>query len=174
MRWKRLNARGCFTLSESIEIDADVARVFATWNRYETFPSFMESVRRTRRIDAQRVLWDVDVVGHQVVWEAHIVELVPEELVRWESSWGAPNAGEVRFESPADGVTALTVDIEYHPQGWRESLGARIGLVDLHVRRDLARFREFLEDDPRAAAGASVPAVHMPPAHFRQDKEMTP
>jgi uncharacterized membrane protein len=145
MRWKTRNPMGRFTLSESIEIDASVESVFADWNRIEDFPRFMESVRRTKRIDERRVLWDVDIAGHQVVWEARIIECVPEKLVRWESSWGAPNSGEVRFEDLAADRTRLTASIEFLPQRGLEHLGARLALVDLHVRRDLERFRRFAE-----------------------------
>jgi uncharacterized membrane protein len=123
MLWKTKDPLGCFTLRESIEIDEEVETVFAHWNRFEDFPLFMESVRRTKRIGEQRVLWDTDIAGRQVVWEARIVESVPEKLVRWESSWGAPNSGEVRFD-------ALP-----------------------HVRRDLERFAHFVARVESAAAG---------------------
>lgn len=148
MRWKTKNALGRFTLRETVVIDSEVGCVFAHWNDYEKFPHFMDSVRRTKQIDAQRVLWDVDVAGHQVVWEARIVQFVPEKLVRWQSSWGAWNSGEARFERLPEARTRMSVAIEFLPWGPVEILGARLGLVDLHVRRDLARFRRFVEDLP--------------------------
>jgi uncharacterized membrane protein len=138
-----------FTVRESIQIEDDIASVFAKWNRVEAFPRFMESVRHTKRIDGQRVLWDIDIAGRQIVWEARIVELIPEKLVRWESSWGAPNQGEVHFEDLADHRTRLAVSIEFCPQRAVEHLGARIGLVDQCVRRDLQRFRNHVEQAPR-------------------------
>lgn len=146
MRWKTKNPLGRLTLCESIEIDEDVETVFAHWNRFEAFPRFMDSVRRAKRIDAQHVLWDVEIAGQQVVWEARIVEFVPDKLLRWESSWGAANSGEVRFEPLAGGRTRLTVDIAFRPRRALERLGARSGLVDLHVRRELERFRYLVED----------------------------
>lgn len=148
MRWNKTDRSGRFTLNESIEIDEGVACVFAHWDRVEDFPLFMDSVRRTKRIDAERVLWDVDISGHQVVWEARIVERIPEKLIRWESSWGASHAGEARFEALVDERTRLTIAIEFRPQGRLERLGARIGLTDLQLRRDLERFRHYVERLP--------------------------
>jgi len=148
MRWKKKDPSGRFTLNESTEIDEGIACVFGHWDRVEDFPLFMDSVRRTKRIDAQRVLWDVDIGGHQVVFEARILERIPEKRIRWESSWGATNAGEARFEARSDGCTRLTVAIAFRPRGLLESLGARIGLADLHVRRDLERFRRYVERLP--------------------------
>lgn len=123
-------------------------QVFARWSRCEDFPGLMESVRRTKRIDERRSLWDVDILGRQVVWEAQLVESVPQERIRWASSWGAPHAGEVRFEALAEGGTRVSVAIEYRPRGLVEQLGARLGVVDLHVQRDLALFRRSVEREP--------------------------
>lgn len=143
--WKTKDPLGRFELCESIVIDREVASVFAHWNRFEEFPRFMGSVRRTKRIDGQCVLWDIDIAGHQVVWEARIVELVPEKLMRWESRWGAANAGEVHFEALEGPRTRVTVRIEFEPRRALARLGARFGLVDRHVRRDLDHFRRFVE-----------------------------
>lgn len=149
MIWKSKDPLGRFSLSESIEIDAAVGRVFAHWSRYEDFPHFMESVRRTKCIDEHRVLWDIDIAGRQVVLEARIVESIAEKRIRWESARGTPSVGTVRFEELPDAGTRITVEIEYLPLGFLETLGARCGLVDLHVRRDLARFRRFVESLPQ-------------------------
>lgn len=143
--WTRRDRLGHFHLVETLVIDADVGRVFAQWRHFEALPRIMENVRRSRCITPDRVLWDVDINGHQVVWEAHIIACVPEKLIRWESTWGAPNWGEVRFEALPGPRTRLGVEIEYQPQGLLEHIGARLGLADLHVRRDMDRFRRHVE-----------------------------
>lgn len=134
-----------FRVERSIEVDAAIGRVFSRWSRYEDFPRFMESVRRTKRIDDRRMLWDVDILGRQFVWEALVVENNPEKSICWNSTWGVSNRGEVRFESLSDDRTRITIEIEYRPRGFLECLGARSGLVDLHVSRDLAHFRSVIE-----------------------------
>lgn len=139
------SAPGRRELIESVEIDDTVDRVYAQWERYETFPLIMESVRRTKRIDDHRVLWDVEVAGHQLVWAALIVDCAPGKSVRWESTWGVRNSGEVRFEALPEGRTRLTVDIRYRPRRLLEHIGARLGIVDRALRRDLDRFRRFVE-----------------------------
>lgn len=145
MSGKIASSRRRFSVERSIEIDACLERVFDRWSRYEEFPHFMECVRHTKQIDERRVLWDVDITGRQLVWEARIVETVPDELIRWESVWGASNRGEIHFEPLSDCRTRLTVVIEYRPRGVLEQLAARARLVDLQVRRDLARFRRVVE-----------------------------
>ena len=108
----------------------------------------LQSVRRTKRIDEGRVLWDVDILGHQVVWESTVEEIVPRQLIRWRSTWGARNTGEVRFDPLPGARTRLTVQIAYRPKGLLERLGAHLRLVDLHLRRDLARFKAIVERLP--------------------------
>lgn len=133
----------------SIEIGADVDRVFRQWTRYEELPRLMEGVRRTRRIDERRILWDVDVFGRQVVWEAEIVESVPSERIRWATRSGASHAGEVAFDELDGDRTRVRVDVCYRPEGVLERVGARLGLVAARIRRDLERFRSVLESGPQ-------------------------
>jgi uncharacterized membrane protein len=145
MGWKTTNGLGGFELRESIEIDADVGSTFAGWSHFEDFPRFLHSIRRTRRIDAQRFLWDIDIAGHQVVWDARIVERVPAKLVRWQSSDDAPDRGEIQFQALEPGRSRLTVEIAFWPRRMLARLFAHLGLVDRIVHRELERFRDFVE-----------------------------
>lgn len=145
MRWRPTCFRQHFRASRAIEIGAPVERVYRHWTRYEDFPHLMASVRRAKRIDERCVLWDVDIAGHQLVWEARIVEDVPRERIRWESRRGPDHRGEVRFEALSTERTRLAVTIEYTTRSWLEWLGARLALVEIELARDLARFRRHLE-----------------------------
>lgn len=154
-----------FETEESIEIDADVHRVFGEWSRVERFPRMLESVRRTKRIDEVRVLWDLDILGHQIVWESTVEEIIPQRLIRWRSIWGARNTGEARFEPLPGSRTRLTVQITYRPKGLLERLGAHLRLVGFHLRRDLARFKGFVERLP-----ADEPLAWRPERTGRRDR----
>ncbi|MGH0030284.1 MAG: SRPBCC family protein [Myxococcota bacterium] len=147
--WRTRDDDGRFTLRAEVPIDAPVGDVYRAWIRYEELPRVLESVRRATRVGDGRVLWDVDVAGRQVVWEAWIVACEPEQLIRWESTWGATHEGEVRFEERAGNRSTLAVCIRYRPRSFVERLGARLGLVDLHVRRDLELFRRSIESQSK-------------------------
>jgi uncharacterized membrane protein len=147
-----------FRSVQTIEITAPAADVFRRWTRYEELPRLTYGVRRVKCIDASQILWDAEIGGRQVVWEARVVEHVPQKLVRWESRWGAPNRGEVRFEVLADGRTRLEVEIEFRPRGLLERLGARLGMMDRHLKRDLECFRYALEKEARQSSPAEASA----------------
>jgi uncharacterized membrane protein len=148
MRWKAEIPLERFHVRQSIETDAPVESVYALWIHYEDFPHLTESVRHTKCVGEHRVVWDIDIKGRQVVWEAQIVEAVAQELVRWESRWGARNSGTVRFERFPGDRTRLTVEIEYERQGFVEHLGSRCGVVDHCAQSDLDRIRNFAENLP--------------------------
>jgi uncharacterized membrane protein len=152
MKGQAATQRRSFRLIESVDIDAPVDRVFALWTRYEELPGRTGGVRRVKCIDASQILWDVDIGGRQLVWEASIVECVPPKLLRWETRWGASHRGQLRFEALPGDRTRLKVEIDYRPQGLIEHLGAWLGIVDHHVSRELRRFRQAVErsaDRPR-------------------------
>lgn len=144
-----LQGRGMRRVVCSIEIEADSKRVFSEWTRFENLPHIMAGVRQTQQIGPGRILWDADVAGRQVVWEAEIIEQVPHKRIRWESRWGACHAGTVSFDELPDGRTLLTADVHYRPSGLMERIGARFDLLGLRIRRDLAQFRRFVESLPR-------------------------
>lgn len=131
-------------LERSITIGEPRERVFAEWIRYEELPRKMEGVRRIKCIDPEHVLWDVEIGGRQVVWEARISEVVPPERIAWTSTWGVRNRGSVRFEARTATQTRVTVRIDFHPRGWLETLGAWFDIPARAVADALAGFRAFL------------------------------
>lgn len=150
MTRNRLSPRSV-RLAEAILIEAPPDEVFAQWMRLEELPLLLECVRRVKCLDERRSLWDVDLAGRQLVWEAHIVEQVPGKLLRWESSRGATHSGRMTFQALPNGRTRLEVEIDVVPGSLIEWLAARLGWVSVHVRFDLGRFREFVESLPEHA-----------------------
>lgn len=127
-----------------MKIDADPRAVFDLWLQLEHLPEILDGVRRVKRIGSRRVLWDVDVAGRQLVWEAELTAVEPGKRIAWESRWGTPNRGELRFGRLAEGGTRVEVDIRFEARGLLERIGARFGLVRRRVQADLVRFGRFV------------------------------
>jgi len=66
-------------------------------------------------------------------------------VIAWRSVGGLTNAGRVEFE-PIDQGTRVTVEMEYQPEGVRESVGAILGFDEGQVEDDLERFKELVEN----------------------------
>ena len=146
-----------WTLRCEREIDVEPGRAFELWTRYSDLPRAIACVRRIQRIGAGRTLWDVDVGGYQLVWEAWVTEQSPGRSLRWTSRWGTPNQGEIRFEPLPDGRSRAIVEIEYAPSGLLERLGARLGIVRREIEGALADFAAWAPNAPRRAR---APAKH--------------
>ncbi|NNL67133.1 MAG: hypothetical protein HKP30_12880 [Myxococcales bacterium] len=141
-------------MSRSLPIAAPVERVFDHWTRLERLPEILTNVRRVKRIGDRRSLWDVDVAGRQIVWEAEEVERIPHKTLRWVSTWGAEHRGCVGFTRLDDGGTRLDVEIEIRPRNLLERLGVWLGPVGSALSEDLSRFARFVEaHDPDSDPG---------------------
>ena len=133
------------TVEKSIVVDVPVSTAYNQWTQFEEFPEFMEGVEEVRQEDDTRLFWRANIAGKDVEWEAEIFEQEPDERISWRSTTGAYNAGTVRFEPAGDG-TEVFLRLEYEPEGFFESVGSSLGLVDRRVEGDLERFKEFIEE----------------------------
>jgi uncharacterized membrane protein len=66
-------------------------------------------------------------------------------VIAWRSIGGLANSGRVEFE-PIDRGTRVTVEMEYEPEGVKESVGALLGFDEGQVEEDLERFKDLVEN----------------------------
>ena len=133
------------TVRQSIEVDVPVGTAYNQWTQFEDFPRFMEGVKSVRQIDDTTLHWVVEIGDEREEYDAKITEQEPDQVIAWRSTSGRPNAGRVTFEPLGSERTRVTVEIEFEPQGVKESIGDAIGVVDRRVKGDLERFKEFIE-----------------------------
>jgi uncharacterized membrane protein len=134
------------TVEKSIIVDVPVSTAYNQWTQFEEFPEFMEGVEEVRQEGDTHLFWRANIAGKDVEWKAEIFEQEPDEKISWRSTTGAYNAGTVRFEQVDNGRTQVFLRLEYEPEGFFESVGSSLGLVDNRVEGDLERFKEFIEE----------------------------
>jgi uncharacterized membrane protein len=132
-------------IEESIEVDVPVRTAYNQWTQFEDFPEFMEDVIEVRQLDAQRVHWVVDIAGHRREWDAEIYEQSPDQQIAWRSLSGQRHEGMVRFQGLPENRTRVHLRISFEPEGGLEKLGSHFGFAAKQVKRDLERFKEFIE-----------------------------
>jgi uncharacterized membrane protein len=66
----------------------------------------------------------------------------------------------VTFHRISDGKTKIMLQLDYDPEGVVENVGDAVGVVSTRVKRDLERFKEFIEARGRETGGwrGTVPA----------------
>ena len=133
------------TVEKSIDVHVPVSAAYGQWTQFEEFPQFMEGIVSVRQLDDSHIHWIAEVGGEREEWDAEIVEQVPDRVIAWRSVGGLTNGGRVEFE-PIDKGTRVTVEMEYQPEGVRESVGAILGFDEGQVEDDLERFKDLVEN----------------------------
>jgi len=137
------------TVVQSIDVRVPVRTAYNQWTQFEEFPRFMESVEKVEQLDDTRLHWVAKVAGKKKEWDAKITEQTPDQRVAWTATSGAPNGGVVTFHRLDDNTTRVTVQMDVEPQGPIEKVGDAAGVPDRQVKKDLEKFKEFIESRGR-------------------------
>ena len=132
-------------IEESIEVNVPLSTAYNQWTQFEEFPEFMEGIESVQQIDDTHLLWTAEIGGQREEWRAEISEQRPDERVAWHATEGRTNAGVVTFHRIDDGTTRVMLQMDWEPEGMKESAGAAVGLDSRRVKGDLERFKELIE-----------------------------
>lgn len=140
-------------VEKSITVGVPIRTAYDQWTQFEDFPRFMEGVESVTQITDDQLEWVAEISGVRRQWVAIILEQIPDEKVSWAAMEGATNAGTVTFAEDGIGQTRVTLSLEYEPEGFLESLGDKLGVVERQVDQDLDRFRDYIESQGVASGG---------------------
>lgn len=140
-------------VEKSITVGVPIRTAYDQWTQFEDFPRFMEGVESVTQITDVQLEWVAEIGGVRRKWVAMILEQVPDQKVSWAAMEGAANAGTVTFASDGVSQTRVTLTLEYEPEGFLESLGDKLGVVERQVEQDLDRFRDYIENEGVASGG---------------------
>jgi len=133
------------TIEESIEIEVPVSTAYNQWTQFESFPQFMEGVERVEQKDDTRLHWVAEIGGDKREWDAEITEQHPDHRVAWKAlNQDGPN-GVVTLHKLDDSRTKVMVQMDYEPEGVKESVGSFVGIDSHRVKSDLESFKTFIE-----------------------------
>jgi uncharacterized membrane protein len=132
---------------DSVDVDVPVSTAYNQWTQFESFPRFLDYVEAITQTDDTHNLWTVKVGGQERRFTTEITEQHPDERVAWKSVDGdIEHAGVVTFHKLTDASSRVTVQISWQPTGLLEKLGSVSGVVEHAVKKDLANFKEFIEN----------------------------
>ncbi len=132
-------------IEKSIVVGVPVRTAYNQWTQFESFPSFMDGVKEVRQLDDRTLHWRAEVAGREQEWDAVITQQVPDNVIGWRSTEGAPNAGNVHFEAEGPDRTRIRLHLVYSPRGPVEGAVDALGFLARRVEGDLDRFNEFIE-----------------------------
>src|SRR5450756_1041637 len=107
-------------VDNTIEVAADIRKVYDAWTAFEDFPEFMEVVERIDLVADDRLHWVAVVEDDVIEWDADIIEHVPDQSVSWQALDGR-ETGKVTFEKIDSDETKVHYQLEYDPKAWAVS-----------------------------------------------------
>ena len=133
------------SVTESIEVDVPVSTAYNQWTQFESFPQFMSGVEAVVQVDDTRQHWLTNIAGVGREFDTVITEQRPDERIAWKTMDGMSHAGVVTFHRLSDNASRVTVQLDWQPASLTEKAGAAVGVDDRQVKKDLERFKEFIE-----------------------------
>jgi uncharacterized membrane protein len=169
-------------VGRTVTINRPRHELYAFWRDFRNLPRIMDNIESVTELDERRSHWVVRApAGQTVEWDSAIVEDIPDELISWQSEPGADitNSGRIDFrDAPGGRGTLVSATIAYDPPaGAVGKLVAKLFQREpkIQARRDLRRFKQFMETGEiatarmNAEAGADVLAAarphHAAPSH---------
>jgi uncharacterized membrane protein len=137
------------TITESVDVSVPVSKAYNQWTQFESFPSFMEGVEEIRQLDPTHTHWVTKIGGITREFDATITEQHPDERVAWKADSGPSHAGVVTFHRLDDNTTRVTAQMDIDPEGFVEQVADKLGVLNLRIKGDMKRFKEFIEDRGR-------------------------
>ena len=108
-------------------------------------PQVHGRVERVDQTDDTHLRWVAEVGGEKREWNAEITEQHPDHRVAWKAlDQDGPN-GVVTFHKLDEARTKVMVQMDYEPEGMKESVGSAVGVDSRRVKGDLESFKEFIE-----------------------------
>jgi uncharacterized membrane protein len=136
--------------TKTVDVKAPVGVAYNQWTQFEEFPRFMEGVDSIRQLSDDRLLWKVSIAGVSREFETTITEQTPDQRIAWTTTDGPDHAGVVTFHKIDDDTTRVTLQMDYDPEGFLESVADKTGFVSRRLQGDMDRFKEFIEDRDQA------------------------
>jgi uncharacterized membrane protein len=139
---------------ETIDVDVPVRVAYDQWTQFESFPHFLDFVESIQQTDDTHTHWKVRIGGAEREFDAEITEQHPDERVAWNSIGGDENhAGVVTFHKLSDSTSRVTVQLDWAAEGFLEKVGAAFGVDDRVIKKDLKKFKTFIEDPANQNGG---------------------
>lgn len=137
-------------LEHSVQIDVDVPieLVWNLWSDLEQMPRWMKWIQSVKVLEDQPDLsrWKLDTGGLEFSWLARTLNVVPKQIIQWESVDGLPNRGAVRFYDRKESGSIVKLTVAYAIPGWLGKLMDNLFLgrvVESTIQADLERFRDY-------------------------------
>ncbi|MGF1538963.1 MAG: SRPBCC family protein [Pleurocapsa sp.] len=130
-----------------IQVDVPIELVWSLWSDLEQMPRWMKWIDSVTILEDNPELsrWKLASGGFNFTWLSRILQVVPHQIIEWESVDGLPNRGAIRFYD-RHGSSIVKMSFAYAIPGILGRLmdGLFLGnIVESTVQADLERFKVY-------------------------------
>lgn len=129
-----------------IEVPVPIELVWSLWSDLEQMTTWMKWIESVKILEDNPELsrWKLASGGFNFTWLSRIVQVVPYQIIEWQSVDGLPNKGAIRFYDRKDG-SIVKMSFAYAVPGIiGKLLDSLVGdIVESTVMADLERFKEY-------------------------------
>ena len=130
-----------------VEVNIPISLAWNLWSDLEQMPRWMKWIDSVEVLQDNPELsrWQLASGGFQFSWLSRITNLVPQQIIQWESVDGLPNRGAVRFyDRHNSSIVKLTV--AYGIPGILGKIMDNLflgNIVESTIQADLERFSDY-------------------------------
>ncbi len=132
--------------SVQIEVPVPIELAWSLWSDLEQMTIWMKWIESVKILEDNPELsrWKLASGGFNFTWLSRIVQIVPEQIIEWQSVDGLPNKGAIRFYDRTDN-TIVKMTFAYAVPGIIGKLMDKLigDVVESTVMADLERFKEY-------------------------------
>ena len=129
-----------------IEVPVPIELAWSLWSDLEQMTIWMKWIESVKILDDNPELsrWKLASGNFNFTWLSRIVQIVPEQIIEWQSVDGLPNRGAIRFYDRKNSSIVKMTFAYAVPGIIGRLMDSLIGdIVESTVMADLERFKEY-------------------------------
>ncbi len=132
-------------IEHTIDVATSAGKAFAQWEKYDSYPLFMENVHEVRETASDRLHWRALRHNAEVEWDSEITSKVPGRMIAWRDVGEQGNDGTITIHE-VDAANCrvqliMHVDLHVAPEKVAQAEAALLERVEA----DLAHFKALME-----------------------------
>ncbi|MEL6493501.1 MAG: SRPBCC family protein [Cyanobacteria bacterium J06623_7] len=130
-----------------IEVPVPIELAWSLWSDLEQMTIWMKWIESVKILPEQPELsrWKLASGGFNFTWLSRIVQIIPQQVIEWQSVDGLPNKGAIRFYDRKEQGCIVKMSFAYAVPGIIGKLMDNLigDIVESTVMADLERFKAY-------------------------------
>ncbi len=133
--------------SVQVEVTAPIEHVWNLWQNIELMPKWMKWIESVTILEDKPEIsrWKLATNALEFTWMSRIIQVIPNQIIQWESVEGLQNGGAIRFYDRQE-TSIVKLTISYCVPGFLALLMSNDfvrNTVESTLQADMDRFKVY-------------------------------